>query len=59
MEVTYIRAKMKTYIINCVNKSTESGNGKAMTKGREPMLYEAPWFCWSFLKFYNVNLRGP
>ena len=28
-----------------------------LAKGPEPGLYEAPEFCWSFIQFYNVNLK--
>ena len=35
------------------------GNGKTLAKGQEPRLYEALKFCWSFLKIYYVNLKGP
>ena len=28
-----------------------------LAKGPEPGLYEAPEFCWSFIQFYDVNLK--
>ena len=34
-------------------------NFKTLVKGHEPVLCEAPKFCWSFLKIYYVKLRGP
>ena len=32
---------------------------KILATGKEPTLYEAPKYCWSFLFFYCVNLKGP
>ena len=31
-----------------------------LVKGHEPTPYEAPeCYCWSFLEFYYVNMKGP
>ena len=32
---------------------------KILATGQESTLYEAPKYCWSFLYFYYVNLKGP
>ena len=32
---------------------------KILATGQESTLYEAPKYCWSFLYFYCVNLKGP
>ena len=33
------------------------GNYKTLVKGHEPVLCEAPKFCWSLLKIYFVKLK--
>ena len=31
-----------------------------LVEGHEPTPYEAPeYYCWSFLEFYYVNMKGP